>query len=135
MTVGTMEPAAAAVQMPQAPVSERGVRNGNGWIAVPLGIAVGVGAVEIFIHAHKDSWLGLAGVVTVLVAVLIFAGLTPVAPGQARVVSLAGRYIGTVRTTGLRWVNPLTARRRVSTRIRNHETVALKVNDADGNPV
>jgi regulator of protease activity HflC (stomatin/prohibitin superfamily) len=32
-------------------------------------------------------------------------------------------------------VNPFTRRHRVSTRIRNHETDKLKVNDADGNPI
>jgi regulator of protease activity HflC (stomatin/prohibitin superfamily) len=50
-------------------------------------------------------------------------------------VSLFGRYVGTVRITGLRWVNPLTKRRAISTRVRNHETATLKGNDADGNPV
>jgi regulator of protease activity HflC (stomatin/prohibitin superfamily) len=51
------------------------------------------------------------------------------------VVSLFGRYVGTVRVNGLRWVNPFTKRQQVSTRIRNHETATLKVNDADGNPI
>jgi regulator of protease activity HflC (stomatin/prohibitin superfamily) len=51
------------------------------------------------------------------------------------VVQLLGRYTGTVRTDGLRWVNPLTRRRRISTRIRNHETAVAKVNDVDGNPI
>ena len=37
-------------------------------------------------------------------------GFTAVAPGQARVVQLLGRYTGTVRHTGLRWVNPFTTR-------------------------
>jgi regulator of protease activity HflC (stomatin/prohibitin superfamily) len=32
-------------------------------------------------------------------------------------------------------VNPFTLRRKVSTRIRNHETEVAKVNDADGNPI
>jgi regulator of protease activity HflC (stomatin/prohibitin superfamily) len=35
----------------------------------------------------------------------------------------------------LHWVNPFARRRRVSTRIRNHETAVAKVNDADGNPI
>ena len=48
---------------------------------------------------------------------------------------LFGRYTGTVRAPGLQWVNPFTTRRTVSTRIRNHETPVLKVNDADGNPI
>jgi regulator of protease activity HflC (stomatin/prohibitin superfamily) len=48
---------------------------------------------------------------------------------------LLGRYTGTIRTDGLRWVNPLTTRRKISTRIRNHETAPAKVNDVDGNPI
>ena len=32
-------------------------------------------------------------------------------------------------------MNPFTSRRRISTRIRNHETETTKVNDADGNPI
>jgi regulator of protease activity HflC (stomatin/prohibitin superfamily) len=51
------------------------------------------------------------------------------------VVQLFGRYRGTVREPGLQWVNPFTERRKVSTRIRNHETPIAKVNDADGNPI
>ncbi len=50
-------------------------------------------------------------------------------------VQLFGSYQGTVRDPGLQWVNPFTKRRRVSTRIRNHETPLAKVNDADGNPI
>jgi regulator of protease activity HflC (stomatin/prohibitin superfamily) len=62
-------------------------------------------------------------------------GLTPVAPGHARVIQLFGRYDGTIRDSGLQWVNPLTKRLVVSTRIRNQESAQLKVNDADGNPI
>jgi regulator of protease activity HflC (stomatin/prohibitin superfamily) len=75
------------------------------------------------------------GVVLFVVAVIVLRGLTIVAPGQARVVQLLGRYTGTIRRTGLRWVNPFTTRRQVSTRIRNHQTEVTKVNDADGNPI
>jgi regulator of protease activity HflC (stomatin/prohibitin superfamily) len=62
-------------------------------------------------------------------------GLNMVAPGEARVVQLFGRYRGTIREDGLRWVNPFTSRTKVSTRVRNHETAVLKVNDAYGNPI
>ena len=55
--------------------------------------------------------------------------------GEARVVQLFGRYRGTVRAPGLHWVNPFARRRKVSVRIRNHETALAKVNDADGNPI
>jgi regulator of protease activity HflC (stomatin/prohibitin superfamily) len=74
-------------------------------------------------------------VLPILVAVVVLASLVIVQPGQARAVQFFGRYIGTVRGTGLSWVLPLTVQRSVSVRVRNFETNHLKVNDADGNPV
>ena len=66
---------------------------------------------------------------------LLFFGLTPVHPNEARALVFVGRYSGTVRSQGLHWVNPFTLRHRVSVRIRNFETGRLKVNDSDGNPI
>ena len=79
--------------------------------------------------------LAWAAAIVLIAAVLLLAGLTPVVPGQARVIQLFGKYRGTTRDTGLRWVNPFTRRIKISTRIRNHETAQAKVNDADGNPI
>ncbi len=56
-------------------------------------------------------------------------------PNQSRVVTLFGRYVGTVRENGFRWVNPFTLRKHVSLRIRTFDSDVLKVNDAVGNPV
>jgi regulator of protease activity HflC (stomatin/prohibitin superfamily) len=85
---------------------------------------------------------GLAGGIMIGVGIFVFVcdsyafhGLTQVVPGEARVVQLFGRYLGTIRNSGLCWVNPFTERRPVSTRIRNYETEVAKVNDADGNPI
>jgi regulator of protease activity HflC (stomatin/prohibitin superfamily) len=75
------------------------------------------------------------GAVLLATGAILNAGLIMVAPGEARVLQFLGRYVGTVRTDGLRWVNPFTFRRRVSTRIRNLEPAVTKVNDADGNPI
>jgi regulator of protease activity HflC (stomatin/prohibitin superfamily) len=75
------------------------------------------------------------GVVLAVVGFLLFIGLEMVAPNEAKVVQLFGRYVGSVRTDGLRWVNPFTVRKGVSTRIRNHETSVMKVNDASGSPI
>ncbi|SHM21736.1 SPFH domain-containing protein [Cryptosporangium aurantiacum] len=75
------------------------------------------------------------GILLAIATLIGLCGLTPVAPGEARVIQLLGRYTGTIRTDGLRWVNPVTTRQKVSTRVRNHETELAKVNDADGNPI
>ena len=70
-----------------------------------------------------------------ITAGLVLRGLTSVTPGHARVVQLFGKYRGTIRDSGLQWVNPFTERIVVSTRIRNQESAQAKVNDADGNPI
>jgi regulator of protease activity HflC (stomatin/prohibitin superfamily) len=97
-----------------------------------LGSGIGLAAGG---HAVLGAVLIVLGVLVLVTGVVSATGLTSVIPGQARVVQLFGRYTGTVRTAGLRWFNPFTRRRRVSTRIRNHETAVTKVNDADGNPI
>ena len=85
----------------------------------------------------RTSGIVLIALAAVLVVggLVLNVGLIMVAPGEARVLQFLGRYVGTVRTDGLRFVNPFTFRRRISTRIRNHETAVTKVNDADGNPI
>ena len=87
---------------------------------------------------HQDgtavtlTWLGA---ILLVADILVWRGLTPVAPGRAHVIQLFGKYQGTIREQGLQWVNPLTNRIAVSTRIRNIESAIAKVNDADGNPI
>ncbi|GAA2532806.1 SPFH domain-containing protein [Pilimelia columellifera] len=129
------------LDLPAPRVRERIARGASGWPVLALSVlAILLGVTAFVIGVRQEdvpvvvSLAGL-GLLFVLAALIAAAGLTPVAPGEARVLQLLGRYTGTVRTDGLRWVNPLTARRRVSTRIRNHETDVLKVNDADGNPI
>ena len=114
----------AAATLPGWPVA---------WAAIAAAIAGATLTAVGFADAIPVS--AVIGVLLILAALAAGAGLTAVAPGEARVVQLLGRYTGTIRAQGLQWVNPLARRRRVSTRIRNHETGVAKVNDADGNPV
>ncbi|WP_327304822.1 SPFH domain-containing protein [Streptomyces sp. NBC_01298] len=122
-------------------VREFPARSVGGGLALLLGLAgvvAGAGLIALGAVSGSDAakaGLSAAGVVLTIAAVIAMGGLNTVAPGEARVVQLFGRYRGTVRTDGLRWVNPLTSRRRLSTRVRNHETPVMKVNDAYGNPI
>ena len=84
---------------------------------------------------HKSAAVAWLGVVLAFATILVWRGLTPVVPGRAHIIQLFGRYQGTIREPGLRWVNPFTTRIAVSTRIRNLESALAKVNDADGNPI
>ncbi len=121
-------------------VAERGAQTLRGLRMLSLGLAAVIaGIVVLWVagHHHGDTATALvwAGVLLLAVAILVLAGLTPVTPGRARVVQLFGKYRGTIRESGLQWVNPFTRRIAVSTRIRNQESAQVKVNDADGNPI
>ncbi|GAA4208290.1 SPFH domain-containing protein [Actinocatenispora rupis] len=126
------------VDMPAAQVSERPARGAAGlpMLALVLVLIV-LGVVVIVAGASADRAGALVpvGVVAIVAGAILGGGLNSVAPGEARVVQLLGRYTGTIRTSGLRWVNPFTKRHKISTRIRNLETDTVKVNDADGNPI
>ncbi|CAM3299409.1 SPFH domain-containing protein [Stackebrandtia soli] len=67
--------------------------------------------------------------------VIPLSGLVVVDPNEAKVVQFFGNYVGTIDQPGFWCTWPLTAKRTVSRRVRNFETAAAKVNDADGNPV
>ncbi|MEU4497200.1 SPFH domain-containing protein [Streptomyces sp. NPDC023998] len=128
-------------QMPAPHVREFPAHNIGGGLALLLGlVGLGLGIVLIVAGSALTATgakvaLILAGIVIAVAAFVAMCGLNTVAPGEARVVQLFGRYRGTIRTDGLRWVNPLTSRSKISTRVRNHETAVLKVNDAYGNPI
>lgn len=103
-------------------------------LLVALLLAI-VGLVMTVAQALLGTMLIVLAVICFIAAMFMFKGCTSVAPGNAVVLQLYGKYVGTVRQSGLRFVNPLYAKNQVSTRIRNHETSTLKVNDLDGNPI
>jgi regulator of protease activity HflC (stomatin/prohibitin superfamily) len=93
-------------------------------------------------HRAQADATRASGVVIILLAcllvpaaLLVFRGLLLVNPNQSKVVLLFGRYRGTIRQDGFFWVNPFTARKKVSLRAHNFNSEKLKVNDLRGNPV
>jgi regulator of protease activity HflC (stomatin/prohibitin superfamily) len=67
--------------------------------------------------------------------VLGLSGLFALQPNEGMVLTLFGRYLGTVRDSGLHWANPFAKRTKVSLRVRNFNGDKLKVNDKRGNPI
>lgn len=77
----------------------------------------------------------LASVSALVIASFCLMGLYMVEPNQAAVLSLFGKYIGTVKEQGLRWNNPFFSKKKISLRTRNFESGKLKVNDLEGSPI
>src|SRR6516165_1238270 len=138
MTMQT--PVGTGHQVAPSPVTEHQARSASGVTVLVAGIVAVLAGIALLVYAGQQTGgaktaLVWAGSIVLIIAGFGLAGLTPVVPGQARVIQLFGRYRGTIRDPGLQWVNPFTHRIKVSTRIRNHETAQAKVNDADGNPI
>jgi len=110
---------------------------GSGFVAV---------AALLILHVALTAW-GVSAIVsedlfpiitsTVLWSLmfLFWAGLFIVNPNEARVLQLFGKYVGTVKASGLRWSNPFYLKHKISLRVRNFETGKLKVNDSNSNPI
>jgi regulator of protease activity HflC (stomatin/prohibitin superfamily) len=96
-----------------------------GWVLLGVGISL------IF----SGKWGTFAGVLLVILFGAVVGGVFVVQPNEARVLTLFGRYTGSVTQAGLWWCNPFNKRKKVSLRVRNFQTERIKVNDASGNPI
>ncbi|MBP2157604.1 MULTISPECIES: SPFH domain-containing protein [Asticcacaulis] len=108
------------------------VGSGGGiWLLMPL--------ITIAAAIAGPLLLGKPGVLVIILmailTVLILCGFYTIQPNQAVAIILFGNYKGTDRTTGLRWVPFWYGRKKVSLRVRNVTSEALKVNDQRGNPI
>ncbi|MFE9724562.1 SPFH domain-containing protein [Streptomyces sp. NPDC005794] len=133
-----------APEMPAPQVREttaHSIPGGLGLLLTVFGVFLGVALAIVGGVLGSDGHKGIGvpllilGLLLTIASFFCMSGVKMVAPGEARVIQLFGRYVGTIRADGLRWINPLTSSRKISTRVRNHETAVLKVNDAYGNPI
>jgi len=132
----------APAQTTGVDIEEREAFAVSGYVAL-VGVLVGLGLA---------TWLGLLGggalgdtdvsvplivlaAVIAVVALVLLSGLTINKPGETRVVTFFGSYLGTVRRTGLSMTYPLTGKSYLPVRVLNFETERLKVNERGGSPV
>ena len=139
--VNAPEHASSRVDITEKPARAAG--SGPAFLALLLILALTAGSFTLLIVGGVAADAGepgavlriVTGSVGLLIALPLFSSFTVVVPGETSVRQFLGRYIGTVRHTGLVLVPPLTAGRKVSIKVHNFETNELKVNDLDGNPV
>ena len=120
--------------------NESVVKTWSGWLVLPALVAWAVlcyVAVQVsFSRDGLESGWGLAAAIVLTVAwCVLCCGFFMLQPNQSAVLLLFGAYKGTSKDCGLRWANPLLAKKKVSLRARNLNGEKLKVNDKLGNPV
>ena len=107
----------------------------SGWAVAAILLVVAGGIALLYVSGAQAHVPGLVVALLIVAFALALSGFAIVQPNQSRVVTLFGRYLGSVRRNGWIWTWPLTRKRMVSLRVRNFESSVIKVNDAAGNPV
>lgn len=112
------------------PSQESVARTSSGYVMLAaLVIALAFALLSAFAGA-----IGLA-IVCALAFLFIAKGFYMLQPNQAAAILLFGKYMGTDRQTGLRWVWPWMSKAKLSTRANNIISETIKVNDLRGNPI
>ncbi|MFJ7588001.1 SPFH domain-containing protein [Streptomyces sp. NPDC097617] len=98
---------------------------------VPAPVVAAFGATPRAYHGLRAThWPPLAFLG--IVALVALGGLGRARTGHAWVLTLFGRYRGTVRRTGLTWVSPLLLRRRIDVRLRHWRSDPMPAVDSGG---
>jgi hypothetical protein len=118
-------------------IRERDYGAVSGWAALAVLLAAAgfcLWQLILAIQDHRDPLI-VAFAIGLGFSAFLLTGLFVVNPNEAKVLQLFGQYVGTAKTPGLRFANPLYRKRTISQRVRNFESGKLKVNDLDGNPI
>jgi regulator of protease activity HflC (stomatin/prohibitin superfamily) len=112
----------------------------SGWLMLPVLILALGGMVWLLVQqirlGDEPSAPGAIGwALGLLLILFLFAGFFVVNPNEAKVLTLFGKYAGSVKSDGFHWANPLLTKKHISLRVRNFESSQIKVNDHDGNPI
>lgn len=118
-------------------IREKVLRPLPGLITILVVLAItGINFWQFFRAAQHDNPRGIGlGVAVFVLTAIALSGFMVIQPNEAKVLTLFGKYTGSVKEGGFWWVNPFTKKARISLRTRNFETAKLKVNDAHGNPI
>ncbi len=119
-------------------MDEKEIKVGSGiamLVVVLLLFTLAVWLLYLASVSPQTDLLAALGIVIVVAACFLLPGFFTLQPNVAAALMLFGAYRGTVKQTGLRWINPFYTKRKVSLRSRNLNGERLKVNDEMGNPI
>ena len=87
------------------------IRNGMAMLLILMGTLLGgiIGGTYMLMTSGENGWLAIPGLLCLFAAVaagIALSGLKVLKPQEALVLTLFGRYIGTLKGEGFYWVNP-----------------------------
>ncbi|WP_316765696.1 SPFH domain-containing protein [Pedobacter frigiditerrae] len=111
--------------------TEKIIKPPSGYLTLALFLVLLIGGIV----ALSNEYFFTGAAILTVNFILVLPGLIIVNPNESKVLTLFGKYIGTVKSDGFFWVNPLTSKKKLSLRARNLNGQQLKVNDKMGNPI
>lgn len=132
---------------------EKVLRPKSGWGMLLLSAVIVACGILLCVFSSQpgtDALLILmvaAGIVLAIVGAVMFGGLKTVNPNEALVLTLFGKYHGTIKTEGFFWVNPFCSAfnpasgalaglgKKISLKAMTLNNEKQKVNDEEGNPI
>ncbi len=103
----------------------------NGYFMLFVSFAL----IAVSFYAAAALNLFVITFITGFLAFFLLIGLIVVNPNESKVLTLFGKYVGTVKEDGFFWVNPFTIKKKLSLRAHNLNGQQIKVNDKMGNPI
>ncbi len=122
----------------------------SGWGMLILSLILMVAGVVVCAlssQVKSELLLIVPGAIVILVGALLLLGLKTVNPNEAIVLTLFGKYYGTLKQDGFFWVNPFSTAfnpaagsmvglgRKLSLKAMTLNNEKQKVNDEEGNPI
>ena len=134
-------------------VEEKELRPMSGWLFLLLGVILIAGGVVLccmtgmYDEEEVSLLFCIAGVVLILLGLVGLSGLKILHPNEAIVLTLFGKYHGSIKKAGFFWVNPFCSTfnpaagtaagvgRKISLKAMTLNNEKQKVNDEEGNPI
>lgn len=130
-------------------IEERIIKGTSGWLMLFIEILLFVGGVATTITAAVNEvyFLMPVGAIAIVAAVILMAGFKILAPNEALVFTLFGKYYGTLNKDGFYFINPfctpvnptaplaVLTGKKLSLKAMTLNNDKQKVNDEEGNPI
>lgn len=110
---------------------EKIIKPTSGWVMLLLFLLLL--AVSAWLLITKQI---VAGIVLLVVNLLVISpGFLAIEPNSSRVLTLFGKYVGSITDNGFFYANPFYTKKKVSLRAVTLDVPTIKVNDKQGNPI
>ena len=135
-------------------IDEKSAHEINGWLMVGFLLIFLIGAIVCFaigvsasngFYAEELTALIFVGVALLIVSFIALGGFRLLRPNEAYVLTLFGKYYGTIKRDGFFWVNPFCSAvnparvvgvsKKLSLKAMTLNNEKQKVNDEEGNPI